>query len=135
MEIGLDGIMKERWEMILENIHHQLNSLNLRNKNNSKNNKNKLLVRCADLMRNALSFNLKTREMAKIEIEVTKIQKILIERGLTQTDLYELIKDGGNEIGKDRINRIVNGKLTNFHTNTAKILANALGVKIDDVVE
>ena len=54
--------------MILENIHHQLNSLNLRNKNNSKNNKNKLLVRCADLMRNALSFNLKTREMAKIEI-------------------------------------------------------------------
>ena len=121
--------------MILENIHHQLNSLNLRNKNNSKNNKNKLLVRCAELMRNALSFNLKTREMAKIEIEVTKIQKILIERGLTQTDLYELIKDGGNEIGKDRINRIVNGKLTNFHTNTAKILANALGAKIDDVVE
>eukprot|EP01052_Picozoa_sp_SAG31_P043804 SAG31_NODE_7421_length_1693_cov_1.616060_1_plen_136_part_00 len=135
MEIGLVGIVKRKWEMILENIHHQLNSLNLRNKNNSKNNKNKLLVRCADLMRNALSFNLKTREMAKIEIEVTKIQKILIERGLTQTDLYELIKDGGNEIGKDRINRIVNGKLTNFHTNTAKILANALGVKIDDVVE
>ena len=72
--------------------------------------------------------------MAKIEIEVTKIQKILIERGLTQTDLYELIKSNGNEIGKDRINRIVNGKLTNFHTNTAKILAKALGVKIDDVV-
>ena len=134
MEIGLVGIVKGKWEMILENIHHQLNSLNLRNKNNSNNNK-KLLVRCAYLMRNALSFNLKTREMAKIEIEVTKIQKILIERGLTQTDLYELIKDGGNEIGKDRINRIVNGKLTNFHTNTAKILSNALGVKIDDVVE
>jgi len=92
-------------------------------------------VRYAKSMRNALSFNLKSREMAKIEIEVTKIQKILIERGLTQTDLYQLIKDGGNEIGKDRINRIVNGKLTNFHTNTAKILANALGVKIDDVVE
>jgi DNA-binding Xre family transcriptional regulator len=106
----------------------------LQNKNNKKNNK-KLLVRYANSMRNALSFNLKTIEMATIEIEVTKIQKILIERGLTQTDLYELIKDGGNEIGKDRINRIVNGKLTNFHTNTAKILANALGVKLDDVVE
>ena len=64
--------------------------------------------------------------MAKIEIEVTKINKILIERGLTQTDLYELIKSNGNEIGKDRINRIVNGKLTNYHTNTAKILATAL---------
>ena len=40
----------------------------------------------------------------------------------------------GNE-NVERINRIGNGKLTNFHTNTAKILANALGVKIDDVVE
>lgn len=106
-----------------------------RKQKNKSNNKKKQLVRCAEIMRNALSFNLKSRKMAKIEIEVTKIQKILIERGLTQTDLYELIKSNGNEIGKDRINRIVNGKLTNFHTNTAKILANALGVKIDDVVE
>jgi DNA-binding Xre family transcriptional regulator len=99
------------------------------------NNKQQTLVRYAETMRNALLFNLKFRTMAKIEIEVTKIQKILIERGLTQTDLYELIKSNGNEIGKDRINRIVNGKLTNFHTNTAKILSNALGVKIDDIVE
>ncbi len=105
----------------------------MKNKNN--NYKQNKFVRYANSMRNALSFNLKSREMAKIEIEVTKIQKILIERGLTQTDLYQLIKEGGNEIGKDRINRIVNGKLINFHTNTAKILANALGVKIDDVVE
>ena len=73
--------------------------------------------------------------MAKIEIEVTKINKILIERGLTQTDLYELIKSNGNEIGKDRINRIVNGKLTNYHTNTAKVLANALGVTLDEIVD
>jgi len=99
------------------------------------NNKQQTLVRYAETMRNALLFNLKFRKMAKIEIEVTKIQKILIERGLTQTDLYELIKSNGSEIGKDRINRIVNGKLTNFHTNTAKILSNALGVKIDDIVE
>jgi|TARA_B110000967_G_scaffold209867_1_gene268190 DNA-binding Xre family transcriptional regulator len=100
-----------------------------------KNNNKKTLMRYAKTMRNALLFNFKFRTMAKIEIEVTKIQKILIERGLTQTDLYELIKSNGNEIGKDRINRIVNGKLTNFHTNTAKILSNALGVKIDDIVE
>lgn len=73
--------------------------------------------------------------MAKIEIEVTKIQKILIERGLSQTDLYELILENGSEIGKDRINRIVNGKLLNYHTNTAKALAKALNVKIDDIVE
>ena len=68
--------------------------------------------------------------MAKIEIEVTKINKILIE-----TDLYELIRSNGSEIGKDRINRIVNGKLTNYHTNTAKILATALGVSLDDIVD
>lgn len=73
--------------------------------------------------------------MAKIEIEVTKINKILIERGLSQTDLYELILENGSEIGKDRINRIVNGKLLNYHTNTAKALAKALNVKIDDIIE
>jgi|TARA_B100001248_G_C27395192_1_gene465089 DNA-binding Xre family transcriptional regulator len=73
--------------------------------------------------------------MATIEIQVTKINKILIERGLTQTDLFELIKSNGNSIGKDRINRIVNGKLTNYHTNTAKILAQALGVSLDDIVD
>lgn len=73
--------------------------------------------------------------MAKIEIEVTKIKKILLERGLNQTDLYEIIKEGGHEIGKDRINRIVNGKLTNYHTNTAKLLAEALEVSLDDIVD
>jgi DNA-binding Xre family transcriptional regulator len=73
--------------------------------------------------------------MAKIEIEVTKIHAILIERGLSQTDLYELVKENGSIIGKDRINKIVNGKMKNFHTNTAKTLASALGVKIDDIIE
>lgn len=73
--------------------------------------------------------------MKTIEKQVTNIEAILTERGLTQTDLYNLIKDGGNEIGKDRISRIVSGKLTNYHTSTAKILANALGVKIDDIIE
>lgn len=73
--------------------------------------------------------------MAKIEMEVTKLQAILHERDLTQTDLYELIKEKGKEIGKDRINRIVNGKLTNFHTNTAKCIANALECTIDDIID
>jgi DNA-binding Xre family transcriptional regulator len=101
-----------------------------------KNNNNNNFKRCAKQMRNAIFFNNKTRnEMAKIEIEVTKIQKILIERGLTQTDLYEIIKSNGSEIGKDRINRIVNGKLTNYHTNTAKILGKALDVGLDQIVD
>ena len=84
-------------------------------------------------------FITKKRNMAKIEMEVTKLQKILHERDLTQTDLYELIKkqnqDSGKVIGKDRINRIVNGKLTNFHTDTAKMIASALGVTVDDILD
>ena len=68
-------------------------------------------------------------------MQVTNIQAILNQRGLTQTDLYQLIKENGNQIGKDRISRIVSGKLTNYHTNTAKILANALGVSVDEIIE
>lgn len=73
--------------------------------------------------------------MAKLEIEVTKIKKILIQRELTQTDLYDLIRENGEEIGKDRINKIVKGTITNYHLKTAVILADALGVKIDDIAE
>lgn len=66
---------------------------------------------------------------------VTKLHRILMERGLTQTDLYYLIQDTGKTIGKDRISRIVNGKHKNYHIDTARTIASALGLSIDDIVD
>jgi DNA-binding Xre family transcriptional regulator len=66
---------------------------------------------------------------------MTKINKILIERGLTQTDLFNLIQLTGKNIGKDRISRFVSGKQTNMHIDTLKVFAQALGVTIDEIVD
>ena len=66
----------------------------------------------------------------------TKLSIILRERGLTQTDLFNIIKDSGfKTIGRDRISKMVNGKLTNFNIETAKIISNVLGVTIDEIVD
>jgi plasmid maintenance system antidote protein VapI len=55
---------------------------------------------------------------------------------MTQTDLYNLIQaQTGKTIGRDRINRIVNGKQTNFQVDTAKIISNALGLTIDEILD
>ena len=66
---------------------------------------------------------------------MTKINKILIESGLTQTDLFNLIQLTGKNIGKDRISRFVSGKQTNMHIDTLKVFAQALGVTIDEIVD
>lgn len=66
---------------------------------------------------------------------MTKINKILIERGLTQTDLFNLIQLTGKNIGKDRISRFVSGRQTNMHIDTLKVFASALGVTIDEIVD
>lgn len=70
------------------------------------------------------------------EQKATKLQKILFERGLTQTDLYFLIiETTGQTIGKDRISKLVNGKQKNLQVSTAKLFARALSVKLDDIIE
>jgi DNA-binding Xre family transcriptional regulator len=66
---------------------------------------------------------------------MTKINKLLIERGLTQTDLFNLIQLTGKNIGKDRISRYVSGRQTNMHIDTLKVFAKALGVTIDEIVD
>jgi DNA-binding Xre family transcriptional regulator len=66
----------------------------------------------------------------------TKIELILNKRDLSQTDLQRLIQDkSGFKIGRDRISKIVTGKIKNYTLETAKMIAEALDVKIDDIVE
>lgn len=66
------------------------------------------------------------------EVIITKLQQILADRGLTQTDLFSLCRE---KIGKDRISRIVTGKLLSYQIPTGLIIADALGVSIDDIIE
>lgn len=69
-------------------------------------------------------------------MKITKLQRILRMRGLTQTDLFNLIQDSDyNNIGQDRINKLVLGKQTNYTIETAKTLAGVLGVTINDIVD
>lgn len=66
----------------------------------------------------------------------TKLEAILIDRGLTQTDLYNLIEKAKfKPIGKDRLNRIVSGVHTNYNMNTLTILTTVLNATPNDIVE
>lgn len=71
-----------------------------------------------------------------IENEMTKLQKILNDRGMTQADLMRAItKKTGFQIGRDRISKIVNGNLKNYTLETAVMIAESLQVNVDDIVE
>ena len=71
-----------------------------------------------------------------IEQNITKLQKILLDRGMTQADLMRAItKQTGFQVGRDRISRIVNGNLKNYTLETAVMIAESLGVGVDDIVE
>lgn len=66
----------------------------------------------------------------------TKLESILIQRGLTQTDLFNMIEDSKfKTLGKDRINRIVSGQHTNYNMNTLILLTTVLGVTPNDIVD
>lgn len=75
--------------------------------------------------------------MPKYEIEVTKLKLILNERGLTQLDLFNLIKEvnEGKSVTLYILNEIINGKRKNFTINTAILIANALELPIDDIID
>jgi DNA-binding Xre family transcriptional regulator len=75
--------------------------------------------------------------MPIIEKKVTKLYQILAKRGMSQKDLYELIikENNGNKVSMYILNEMVNGKRTNYHINTAILIANALDVSIDDIVD
>tara|TARA_R110001592_G_scaffold139139_3_gene358948 strand:- start:3128 stop:3361 length:234 start_codon:yes stop_codon:yes gene_type:complete len=67
---------------------------------------------------------------------MTKIKKILLDKSMSQKDLYEVIKKGcKTPIGKDRISKIVNGKMTNYSMHTLLKLCMALDVTPNDLLE
>jgi DNA-binding Xre family transcriptional regulator len=67
---------------------------------------------------------------------MTKLHKILQERGMSQRDLQRAVYDMyAFKIGDDRISKMVNGRLTNYHIRTAKMIADTLNVTLDDIVE
>jgi DNA-binding Xre family transcriptional regulator len=67
---------------------------------------------------------------------MTKLAVILAERGMTQRDFQrEIFNQYGFKIGDDRISKMVSGKLTNYHIQTAKLIADTLNVKVDEIIE
>jgi DNA-binding Xre family transcriptional regulator len=75
--------------------------------------------------------------MQKIQVEVTKLYKILLDRSMSQKDLHSLIGEANNgkSISMYILNEIVNGKRKNYNINTAILICNALNVPIDDIVD
>ena len=67
---------------------------------------------------------------------MTKLSIILIEKGMTQRDLQRaIIEKHKVKYGDDRISKMVSGKLTNYQVNTARIIADTLEVKLDEIIE
>jgi len=67
---------------------------------------------------------------------MTKLAKILTERSMSQRDLQRAVFDKFQfKIGDDRISKMVNGVLTNYHIRTAKMIADTLEASLDDIVE
>jgi hypothetical protein len=55
---------------------------------------------------------------------------------MSQEELRRIIfEKSGKTIGSDRISRIVNGQLKNYFTDTAKMIANALCISIENILE
>ena len=66
----------------------------------------------------------------------TKLEKILRERNLSQGDLMRMIRvKSGFKMGRDRISKICTGRMKNYTVETATMIAEALGVTLDDIVE
>jgi DNA-binding Xre family transcriptional regulator len=75
--------------------------------------------------------------METIQIEVTKLYKILSFRAMTQKDLHSLITEtnNGETISMYILNEIINGKRKNFNIKTLKLIKNALQVSFDDLID
>jgi len=66
----------------------------------------------------------------------TKLKKLLREKGVTQTELFHLIKDQCKTyLGQDVISRIVNGKKTNYEVHTLLKICCALNCSPNHIIE
>lgn len=68
--------------------------------------------------------------------KTTKLQKLLIQRGLSQSDLQKRVHSKtGIKIEPYRVSKIVNGTITNYFTETARAIAKTLEVSIEEILE
>lgn len=68
--------------------------------------------------------------------KATKLEKLLIKKKMTQGELIGSIKkETGIKIGRDRISRIASGSLHNYTIETAVLIAETLGVKVDEIID
>ena len=66
----------------------------------------------------------------------TKLKQLLDKRKMSQTDLYDKIKnDCKTLLGKDVISKIVNGKKTNYEIYTLLKICVALNVTPHEIIE
>ena len=66
----------------------------------------------------------------------TKIKKILIERKISQSELFDKIKSiSKTHLGKDVISKIVNGKKQNYELFTLLKICIALNVSPNEIIE
>jgi transcriptional regulator with XRE-family HTH domain len=75
--------------------------------------------------------------METIEVEVTKLHKILIQRGMTQKDFRTLIQqtNNGNAPSIYILNEMINGKRLNYNISTLRQIKKALNVSYDELIE
>ena len=66
----------------------------------------------------------------------TKLKILLKKRNMTQSELYNIIKDNCKSyLGKDVISRIVNGKKQNYEIYTLLKICMALNVTPNQIIE
>lgn len=70
-------------------------------------------------------------------VEVTKLHALLKERKMSQVELHELIPkvNNGETLTRYIISEIASGKRKNYNIRTAILIANALEVPIDDIID
>lgn len=79
---------------------------------------------------------IKIKNNPKETLPKTKLYRLLLQRGINQKDLAELIKNRtGMTIQKYRVSKIVNGLIRNYHTDTCRAISRTLGVPMEEILE